>query len=185
MARGHAVVPTKGMLVPGWLLAVPQEHVLSSASLSEYRQRDLWAVVDWALTALGRQFSPATVFEHGAVVPNSSVGCGVDHAHVHIVPLEFNLAKAAWSHPLGRKLRWRKIENVQSYRWSARAPYLLLRDPTGETWLARGDIPSQFFRRIIAAEIGRPEAFDWRCDDGLPLVEETRRRLALLSLSSV
>ena len=45
--------------------------------------------------------TPVTMFEHGASHTGSIMGCGVDHAHVHLVPLDFNLAEEAVSE-LGR-----------------------------------------------------------------------------------
>src|SRR6185503_1320171 len=33
-------------------------------------------------------------FEHGPSAASRTVGCGVDHAHLHLVPLQFDLAAA-------------------------------------------------------------------------------------------
>lgn len=174
-----ALVPTRGMLVEGWILAIPREHILSSSALSARRRSELWHRADRAVALVASSYGPATVFEHGAVVPGSVVGCGVDHAHIHVVPLSFDLAELARSHPLGRDLTWTPINDIRSVQDSQTvlSPYLVIQGPSGLGWRAAGSIPSQFFRRVIADAIGCPSQFDWRADAGMENIDATLAHL--------
>ena len=174
------VIPTRGALVEGWLLAIPREHVLASRELSSSQADDLRAAVSWAEAALGRHYGSVAVFEHGAARLGTVVGCGVDHAHIHVVPLGFDLIDAARNHPMSGCLDWQRFSNWEAAYSSLRPAegYLAVQTSGPDVWLGRGDIPSQFFRRVIAAEIGCPDAFDWRGDPRVDQVERTIARLA-------
>lgn len=168
------LVPTRGCLVEGWLLAIPREHTLSLAHLAPHRQTAAIATARHAADRVSLLYGTATVFEHGASVPRSAVGCGVDHAHLHIVPLPFSLGDVARHHPLGRTLTWRRAEGWEGIEPSAGA-YLAVTSGDG-VLVGSGDIPSQFFRRVIADELGCGSRFDWKADDGLENVVRTVAR---------
>lgn len=181
-----AVVPTRGMLVPGWLLVIPEEHDLSVRALNSLRRDQVWTRVAEVEELIGRAFGPPAVFEHGAAQARSVVGCGVDHAHVHIVPLGFDLLEVAKRHPMGRELRWRELRRIDDwFERPSEEPYLYLRSSHVGSWVATGAIPSQFFRRVIADEIGAPEIFDWRNDAGADHIVRTRDRLDTLVAAAV
>jgi ATP adenylyltransferase len=177
------VIPTRGALVEGWLLAIPREHVLASRELSGVQADDLRTAVEWAKIALGRHYGSVAVFEHGAARPGTVVGCGVDHAHIHVVPLDFDLVDAARNHPIGNRLDWERFPSWEAVYSSVRQtqPYLAVQTDGPDVWVGRGDIPSQFFRRIIASEIGRPDAFDWRDD---PRTDQAQRTIVQLTRGS-
>jgi diadenosine tetraphosphate (Ap4A) HIT family hydrolase len=154
-------VPSIGPLVPGWLLVIPTTHYLSFAQLetSEEIVDELREIADW----WQHRHGPLTWFEHGPSAEGSLVGCGVDHAHMHLVPLQgFDLLLA--SRRQRPSLPFEPIDGPSDItEKSDGEPYLYLQDEAGGSWLARSEeIPSQFFRRLIAAEQGRPEEFDWK-----------------------
>jgi ATP adenylyltransferase len=155
-------VPSIGPLLPGWLLVLPTSHELSFADfgcdttvMAELEEIAAW----WA-----GLFGPLTWFEHGPVSVGSPVGCGVDHAHMHLVPLE-GLDLLALARSAMPSLRFESIggaDEISRCR-QAGAPYLYLRSESGQSWLASSrNIPSQFFRQLIAAAQGRPGEFDWK-----------------------
>ena len=86
-SENFCVVPSKGGFVPGWVMVVPKTHVLSVAQLPNPLYPEMKQLVAEVSARLTECFGPPTAFEHGAVVENSSFGCGVDHAHLHLVPL--------------------------------------------------------------------------------------------------
>jgi ATP adenylyltransferase len=186
-ADGTVVVPTRGMIVEGWLLAIPREHILASRALAPSRAQDLWKAVKWAAAMLTREYGTFTIFEHGAATPSSLVGCGVDHVHIHVAPLPYDLAEAARNHELGRRLTWEQIDNWAAIRdhASVAKPYLAVQASGGDVWIGVGEIPSQFFRRVIAYMMGEPERFDWRGDPGLDQVKHTVARLSAVGVDLV
>jgi ATP adenylyltransferase len=170
------VVPTRGALVEGWLLAIPRQHVLSSLALSKDRRNVLLEVAADAATRVGRIYGRTTIFEHGAGVERSVVGCGIDHAHLHIVPLGFDLAAVAREHVLGQQLTWRAHTSWSNLNVAVGSPYVAV-DDRDKVWCGLGPIPSQFFRRVIAEKLGCHDQFDWKQSSGLDHVARTVARL--------
>lgn len=171
-----AIVPTRGSLLPGWLLVVPRIHVLNSRLLPAQSRALFRDAVRAAQTLVGSAFGPATLFEHGPSAPGTAVGCGIDHVHVHVVALSFDLVTAARVHPDGTSLEWTTspINDVSK-------GYLWVRTPDGAAWHATGSIPSQFFRRVIASAIGMPAQFDWRLEANPAALRETLARVPAAS----
>jgi ATP adenylyltransferase len=174
-------VPSVGPLVPGWLLALPREHRLNFAEAM-----DRSAGIDLELTRLAERwealFGPLTWFEHGPKVPGSDVGCSIDHAHMHLVPLgDLNLLHAARDQLDG--IHFSPVESLSEVRDAITrdCSYLYIRLPDGTQWLAASNsIPSQSLRRVIASEQGCAEEWDWKRYSGPDLLSETIAQASLL-----
>lgn len=176
------VIPTVGPLVAGWLLVVPKCHYLCLAALPGALLQELEAVTQECVSILRRRYAEVVAFEHGPAAPRQPSGCGVDHAHLHLVPTGCDLrlgAANAWS----EQLLWRGVENVSSAleAHSVGLPYLYIQDQSGERFVAaHASIPSQLFRRVIAESVGVPERFDWRRFPEYATVERTLQALGNL-----
>lgn len=169
-------VPSIGPLLPGWLLVLPTSHELSFADLSceVAVAAELEEIAAWWTDLFG----PLTWFEHGPASEGSPVGCGVDHAHMHLVPLA-GLDLLALARSRMPSLRFEPIGGVDEINLSRQAgtPYLYLRAESGQSWIASSPrIPSQFFRQLIAAAQGRPDEFDWKCHSHRATLSHTLRR---------
>src|SRR3546814_20304460 len=89
--------------------------------------------------------------------------CGTAHEHVHIVPLSFELSAKAIGFDQG--LQWEECSIVDVARRAAGRESLFMADRYASmasrgwlTVLKQGT--SQYFRRVIAHELRRPEEFD-------------------------
>jgi diadenosine tetraphosphate (Ap4A) HIT family hydrolase len=178
-STGSFVVwPSVGSLVEGWLIVVPKKHCLALASLGDADHGELTKLVSTLDSTLSAAYGlPVHTFEHGPAVPGTSIGCSVDHAHLHVVPLGFDLATAARAFDPHRT--WFEAGDLSTLRGRhlAGTPYLWVRSPTGGTWTTfGGGIPSQFFRRLIARELdlGEPE---WRREPRREIAARTVRTL--------
>lgn len=170
---GVNVTPTRGSLLAGWVLIVPHEHELAAAYLSEDRRRVLIRAIDDVRRHTQRLYGNASVFEHGPSASGSSVGCSVDHVHIHVAPLPFDLARAAKGTLTGRNLTW-VLHSTWSEVWDIyHGTDYVAASSTDGIWAATGTIGSQFFRRVIAAELGVPDRFDWRRDTGVYNIRST------------
>ena len=165
-SQNFMVVPTKGALVEGWLLVVPRHHFLALGALPGAVLPELRSLVQDVSSMLLRHFSATTFFEHGPSVRNTTLGCGVDHAHLHLVPLGSTMAADAVER-LGVPEAW--AEQTFWTDWpladlhDAGKAYLVLGEPGGPVLV--WDSPaenSQFFRRLVASSVGVPEGFDYR-----------------------
>jgi hypothetical protein len=120
------------------------------------------------LAELKKGFSgPVIVFEHGAKSVIGG-GCGIFHAHVHIVPVPHKVAVAEI---LPRKSvqhaslleAWQDNELTEEY--------LIVGDTDGRfasldrSAIQKAGVTSQFMRKFLVGHFGIPRAWDWRAYD--------------------
>lgn len=173
-------VPSVGALVEGWLLLIPHRHVLSLVELDWAERAEFGHLVDAAIALVQAQYGPIVLFEHGPSMPERTAGCGIDHAHMHVVPTSADLRSETQALDISpTTLRWRAAKAVwdAEQEHGAGLDYLYLKAADGSEWVASAScIPSQLFRRAIAGSIGQ-ETWDWKADPHTDLVDATRRRL--------
>jgi len=158
------VVPTIGSIIPGWLLVVPRSHFLNVGSFDVALLQEFMRIREIAAEALRDCFGPVTFFEHGPVRERESVGCGVDHAHLHIVATEIDLP-AVVKRSGETQLQWRPVSGIQATRPFVieQMPYVFLQQSSGAAWIGSASvIESQLVRKVIAEQAGQPERWDWK-----------------------
>lgn len=159
------VIPTLGALVEGWLLIVPRRHYLCVGAFPGSLLQELKELLKAQVSTISSLYQNPTIFEHGPAQEGSISGCGVSHAHLHLVPLPFSLkdlienqhpALAAQSKPVSG------VEGVPSLFFKNKKDYLFLSEPDRQAviYFPRTS-ESQFFRRLIATKIGRTEEYDY------------------------
>jgi hypothetical protein len=119
------------------------------------------------------------MFEHGPASDRREAGCGVDHAHLHIVPITLVLHKAVKSDGVGGNLQWHSAAQPwdADTEHSAGLDYLFVREADDSAWIASTPTASsQLLRRAIASHVGSP-VWDWKADFRRDLVAATYRRL--------
>lgn len=161
--RRTVVVPSKGALVPGWILVVPVDHVLSLAELPDERRGPFALATQEADLHLRERLGAVVQFEHGPAAEGRSAGCGVDHAHLHLVPLDVDLrAVAASTGLLPDDASWRPAVWPWAARSRPHSDYLFVRDTDGSGWILEAStVPSQLFRRALARLQGH-DRWDWK-----------------------
>jgi ATP adenylyltransferase len=168
-------VPSVGPLIPGWLLVMPKQHALSFGAMDSDTLAALLVDIHRIAAGWHDLFGPLTWFEHGPAEARSSAGCGIDHAHLHLVPTG-HLDLLAGARDLFAELVFTEIAGLEATADPVAAgdAYLYLRTPGGHSWLARSrDIPSQAFRRVIAHQQGHPAEYDWMRFPHLDALETT------------
>lgn len=156
-------VPSRGSIVPGWVLVVTSDHILSMGAVEPDKRQELTEFVSDVRSMVEGTFGPAVLFEHGPASPNLRVGCGVDHAHLHIVPTTVDLMEgvpAVFPSPIA----WREAKGLDDTTepYHRNESYLYVEARRGGCWLGtHTSLPSQLFRKVIANAVGRPERFDW------------------------
>ncbi|WP_016954508.1 HIT family protein [Catenovulum agarivorans] len=168
---------TQGALTKGWTVIFPKEHVPNMSSY--YLDSDFWAFVKTVHLKLVKVFGECVYFEHGASSEGSITGCGVDHAHIHIVPLKFDLKRAVES--FDPEINWEKCKSSSLHKLTCE--YLSFSNdvPNQDSlvYVSKLEQPtSQFFRKVIAAGLGIPHLYNYRIDQFLDNASES---LALLA----
>jgi hypothetical protein len=120
------------------------------------------------------EYGEICVFEHGPALPNRKVGCSVDHAHLHIVPLAFDIGEAVRPF-MPHNAEWRRASWSECQEANrAGRDYLYFEQPLGHGRIStHKDFGSQVFRRAIASKIDRSADFDWRKHPELDAVART------------
>lgn len=168
---GYAV-PSFGAMVEGWLVIFPREHVLSLADLDEDRWNAFGALVESGRRLVEEQYGATISFEHGSSGAGRPAACGVDHAHMHIVPLDIDLRTAiAAVEP--EFVDWNPVSGRVCEPTGN--DYLYIRDRSGEWVASREWISSQVIRRAIAAHLDIA-IWDWKADRRIDIVTATRDR---------
>jgi diadenosine tetraphosphate (Ap4A) HIT family hydrolase len=155
-----------GALVPGYVLILPRAHVFSMASLDAASRAELRAYEREIHERIAVRWRPATLFEHGSCAnPDAATGACISHAHWHLIPGEFDLD--------GRGIGFRRARTFDAIVEADRPHgYLAFRTAGGEWYFnVTHRPPSQYFRRIIAARLGRPTEWDYLA---FPILDQLR-----------
>jgi diadenosine tetraphosphate (Ap4A) HIT family hydrolase len=143
----------------GHALVLPLQHVVSVAELSGDASRDFFAVRNEIVSLLENKFGPLLQFEHG-VREGDSGGCGIDHAHLHVLPCPSNVTADVVLADFPHRLEIDDLEQIGAA--TGERSYLFVKDANNRARLALCDrVPSQYLRRRVAALLGM-ERWDWR-----------------------
>jgi diadenosine tetraphosphate (Ap4A) HIT family hydrolase len=178
--ENFAVIPSLGALVEGWLLMVPKVHYISMGALPVDHRKEADDLEARLIPLLrGRYNKPVVAFEHGPSAVEHGTGCGVDHAHLHLVPLEVDLVSLAAPF-IDPNLHWYWgdwQERTDAYQ--AGLDYLFVKDQiSGGHLIVAKDFGSQVFRKAIAAHLSMPAQFSWR---EYPMLHTLNRTIAGLT----
>ena len=171
-------LPSLGALVEGWLLLVSKNHFVSYGAMPDSLIEELNEFKDSLSSILKGCYGSVVAFEHGPSMSSRSVGCGVDHAHLHLVPLQFDL-EIEVSPFLPGNTKWNAagIQECQDAH-DRGEDYLYLEQPSGAGRIAtHNQFGSQLFRRAIATHIGLPDQYNWRSYAHFSNVQATIQRL--------
>ncbi|MGB7415699.1 MAG: hypothetical protein WA902_15950 [Thermosynechococcaceae cyanobacterium] len=159
------VVPTKGAIVSPWLLLIPQSHVPTASLLPINEKRSVSRLICHLRRLASATGQHLIIFENGSPYFGADISCGIDHVHIHIVALSFNLVQ---------KLQTRLPEISGEYApWSPHTknlncPYIYFDDGIRQYYFDASSAPSQFLRQLIAEMAGHPKKFHY---DTFPNIE--------------
>lgn len=159
----HFALASVGALVEGWSLIVPRTHTMNMGA--EYKKATTQDFIRTAIARLQARYGPVVLFEHGCARSNSPTGCGVDHAHLHLVPIELDIEGAA--REFDASLKWRAVYMTGLEEESNGREYLFASthfqgaSTTGVISTLESGI-SQFFRRVIARSLGCDDQYNYR-----------------------
>ncbi len=157
------VVPSLGALAVGHLLLLPRQHFRSMSQVALSLNVDVPSIAEAMRAAVTTSFGNTVMFEHGSSAEGSSGGCGISHAHLHVVPCGWDDEPP--SEELG--LSW---DALPAEGWCTnpgvsseqQADYLFFSPRAGRAFRTKVcSIPSQWMRRQIASRLGQA-SWNWR-----------------------
>lgn len=171
------VLPTLGEFCTGYLLIIPNEHVMSNADLGSHvidEFKEVLSDIEYLLKLTYAQ--DVLIWENGS--GGHGTGKAKDsivHSHVHIAP------SAITSEIIEKHLKL-PFEDVtlETLHHHNDHPYLLVRTPDKENWRicdsSRVYIPRQYVRQLLGEEKGLPqgEFWNWRLYPYSNLMFQTR-----------
>ncbi len=168
--NSFVVMPSLGSLVAGWLLVIPRRRIPNLSHLNIHEREELRSLVSRVDGYL--QHFPGTVFrfEHGGAY-GSLTSCGVDQAHLHLVPLQFDLIDIAVRRP---DIHWSVARDRNFLAPSCSdKEYFSAFSGDGRVAVGLPEAPqSQWFRRLIAKELSL-EQWDYRAAPRMTTMQET------------
>ncbi|MEN3539087.1 TIR domain-containing protein [Microbispora sp. ZYX-F-249] len=167
-------------LAPGHTLIITKRHALSMSKCSPEQLAELDAFRRRVAEHLRRAYgNPTIMFEHGLCNRARASGCGVDHAHLHVVPVTCSVTETFLQDfdvsPLRHLAELRDKVELSS-------EYLMLIDDEENAYFALTGAPTrQYFRRVISTRLNR-ELWNW--NDELLLRRRDEVRELILHLHS-
>jgi len=182
-SAGFRVFPSLGQIVEGHLLIVPVHHCCALADLPNEQVNDLDFLCRQVRLTLQDAYNNCVFFEHG-IRREGSGGCGIDHAHMHAVPVSANGVLDI----LMRQCGGCDVDNVANINEciNPKASYLFFEDASAKRRVfAVERVPSQYMRKLVAESLGKAD-WDWRkCGQEPELISAIHRLTPLLSVNAI
>lgn len=177
-SQSFVVLPSLGAIVEGWLLIVPKAHFICTGEMSDLLISEMIELKETICDVLDKNFGPVVLFEHGPSKVACQIGCGVDHAHLHIVPCDFDLAEVAKPF-LPSQVEWSKATHQDCKKaFQKGKDYLYIEQHIGQGRIITDQkFESQIFRKAIATQMGMPEMYNWREQQHLNNIKSTIEKL--------
>jgi diadenosine tetraphosphate (Ap4A) HIT family hydrolase len=183
------ITPTIGPIgLEGYVLLCSKDHFLGVGGMPVKYRPELEEVLKHAKRVLSETYhSEVLVFEHGPRVGCYRGGGCLDHTHLHIVPLAFQLMEPVALRFL-RALAvkdYYKIERIGGFEKltdifeKQEASYLFVETNEQKRYTTEVNfvLPSQYLRQVIAQGIGQENKWSWKENPDYETVEKTIERL--------
>jgi diadenosine tetraphosphate (Ap4A) HIT family hydrolase len=147
-------------IVENHCLLVPRQHVPAFAYLTDYRWNEVQMLLGRVTETLFRLhgFRPS-LFEHGIHWREALPSCCIDHAHIHVVPIDLDLT------PIVEKDSYSLVQvgdDQEAYQAVRGTSYLYYNASTKNgRFYDASRIPSQYLRRIYTESLGQP-IWNWQ-----------------------
>ncbi|GAB3146703.1 hypothetical protein GCM10027290_28880 [Micromonospora sonneratiae] len=171
------VLPDLAPIAVGHVLIVPRIHLRALATLSPGMTEELEELRNDVTRILVEKLGGrVTLFEHG--VCSGVSACGIDHAHLHLVPLPDTCRLT-----VDPTFPAEEISSIRSViEIAPRQDYLLLSDRNRTHVYYPATATSQYFRRLISEELGRDH---WHWSDRLILGDRHALRRELQAVRRI
>ena len=154
------VKPALGHFIEGYALLISKEHK-TSFSLLHLDDKDLAFIKRVEKRLMSIYNKPIAFFEHGDCQGGSGAGSCYHHAHMHMIPLDFDIHDI-----LSDNFDYKEMSGVTNIKEvvddnNSYIYYKSVKD-NHYMYFVDTDLPSQFIRRIIASKINMHDVWDWK-----------------------
>ena len=162
-SKSFYIIPALGCLVSNYIMIVSKRHINSMCYLNDAERNELVELINKFRIMFKEKYGfYPIVFEHGASITDTNKSaCCVLHAHIHIVPYVINRQDK-----MIQSLGLLSLNDfTELFDLGYNKPYIFYLNNQGELYFknCKNDVvPSQIIRKWIAADMGIPDAWDWR-----------------------
>lgn len=173
-SKNYVAIASVGALVPGWSLVVPKAHGLNTGK--HCARPDYNDFVRDVVSDIEDLYGPAVIFEHGSNRSDSETSCGTAHAHLHVVPIKFDLVANA--ELFDTSYQWKPCKFSQIREMAGEKEYLFAANrysgphSAGVICLLKKGT-SQFFRRVVAKQLYLDEIYNYKIHPQTETCERT------------
>lgn len=178
--ENYFALASVGAMVEGWSLIIPRAHGVSLKL--NYTNPHLGIFLNKLLPKLIGQYGKLIAFEHGANMDGSLTGCGINHAHLHLVPSVGSLRKEMrssglkWEDCLASQIADRVGDKEYLY-YAELSESAVWENPAGQLHELRSP-ESQYFRKLIAQKLEMPGNYDYKKHPNRAVAAKTQKVLA-------
>lgn len=162
--RDWVVAPSLGALVPGWLIVLPRRPALNFRRWSD-GGGDPISVLSAVALRLGLQTEDYVWFEHGPGELGTTVGCGVDYAHLHmLIRPPFALETLIEGAVAGADIQWTESRANDAFSGlPSHASYLVIGGGDRAVFAENVEsVGSQYLRRVVSRITGNESQWNYR-----------------------
>ncbi|MFC1697582.1 hypothetical protein ACFL1H_04575 [Nanoarchaeota archaeon] len=183
------VTPTIGQMnIEGYLLLCSKKHYLGVGDIPDKYHNELEELLENTRKLISSEYNSDTlVFEHGPKVGCFRGGGCLDHAHLHILPLNYDiitplityLFKGLQVKDFYKLERIDDLQRLNEISQEQNSSYLMVEDAEHKRYVTEVNffIPSQYLRQIVASKLERSEIWNWRTHPDYETFEKTILRL--------
>lgn len=164
------VVPPLGSFIIGGLLIISKEHYQSCSVCTSEMLDSLDKIVKKVNKVLSKKYYDKKIifFEHGPATCGTKGSCCVDHAHINVFPINFDI----WG-KLPKFKDYLKIDSCLNISDIAGKEYLWIFDNNKNLAFPISGVPSQYIRTIITNNYNFPERWNWQDYLGINEIGQT------------
>jgi ATP adenylyltransferase len=166
------LVPTLGMLAPGYLLAITERHLSNFGHLGRSELEQVESRLADVLRELTPLFGEYLVFEHGTPRVSEGLGSCITHAHLHLIPTSESSISAVRD-----ALDWQPVGSLADVADFAEQGYAYLQARGESHVVVAPRLPGQWIRRMVALHHGLADRWDWAVHPGDQNLIDTFERL--------
>jgi len=171
--NGWNILPPLGSFMAGGLLIVSERHYRCCSVLDHETALSLDEIISRTVRVLENVYKTNILFfEHGTAACDSKGACCVDHAHINVFPVNFDI----WEYLPAFKEKY-KINSAVELSGYADCDYLWIFDLKSNFVFPVDGIPSQYIRTLITKNMNFPERWNWQDYLGLDEIQATMRDL--------
>ncbi|GHV81303.1 hypothetical protein AGMMS49944_30940 [Spirochaetia bacterium] len=166
---GLVIMPPLGSFIPGGLLLLTESHYRCCSILDKSIALSMDTLITQTAEILRKTYKKNILFfEHGPGTCGSKGACCVDHAHINIFPIDFDIWRC-----LPKFNITKQIHSITDLNDFSNIEYLWLFDNNNNYAFPISGIPSQFIRTIITKQMHFPIKWNWQDYLGLDEIQLT------------